>query len=261
MVGLGLLETVPEAAILEWADPEDANGDGISGRPNRVWDRAQGRTALGRFGWKANQPTLLQQDAAAALGDIGLTSSLFPHENVAAGQTAAAAAKSGGEGGQHELRDDYLQRLTFYVQVLAVPAARNFDEPRVRHGAVLFEQAGCTSCHRPGFRTGDQPAVPVLSWQFIHPFTDLLLHDMGEDLADGRTDFEASGREWRTPPLWGIGLTATVNRHTRFLHDGRARSLEEAVLWHGGEAEAARSRFMNLQQADRAALLAFLESL
>jgi CxxC motif-containing protein (DUF1111 family) len=126
---------------------------------------------------------------------------------------------------------------------------------------VLFEQAGCTSCHRPGFRTGDQPAVPVLSWQFIHPFTDLLLHDMGEDLADGRTDFEASGREWRTPPLWGIGLTATVNRHTRFLHDGRARSLEEAVLWHGGEAEAARSRFMNLQQADRAALLAFLESL
>jgi CxxC motif-containing protein (DUF1111 family) len=259
--GLGLLESVPERIVLESADPDDADGDGISGRPNRVWDVAAGATVLGRFGWKANQPNLRQQNAAAALGDIGLTSVLYPEQNVANGQAAAALAPTGGRPGEAELSDAHLARLTFYVRVLAVPAARKVDDAVVRTGARLFEALRCAACHRPTLKTEDRPDLPLLSWQTIHPFTDLLLHDMGEALADRRADFLATGREWRTPPLWGIGLTAVVNRHTRFLHDGRARSLEEAILWHGGEAARPRDAFMDLPRAEREALLAFLANL
>jgi CxxC motif-containing protein (DUF1111 family) len=259
--GLGLLEAVPEAEILSLADPDDANGDGVSGRPNRVWSATAQSDALGRFGWKANQPGLFLQNASAALGDIGLTTRLFPHDNVAEGQEAAAHAPNGAEDGEPELAEAFLQRLTFYVQTLAVPAARNVGDPQVRRGARLFARIGCTSCHTPTLHTGEYPDAPVLAHQTIHPFTDLLLHDMGEALADGRPDFLASGREWRTPPLWGIGLTCVVNRHTRFLHDGRARSIEEAILWHGGEAQRARTLFLQLDAADRAALLAFLQNL
>jgi CxxC motif-containing protein (DUF1111 family) len=257
--GLGLLEAVPEAGILAREDPDDADHDGISGRANHVWDARQGRRVLGRFGWKANQPSLRQQSATAAHGDIGLTTSLYPHENVAEGQVAAAAVPSGAAQGQPELRDDFLDMLTFYLQALAVPAPR--ASPGAAQGAALFARIGCTACHAPSFTTGEFPAVPALAQQQIHAFTDLLLHDMGDELADGRPDFEALGTEWRTPPLWGIGLTPVENRHTRFLHDGRARSLEEAVLWHGGEARAARDRFMALPRPERRALLNFLESL
>ena len=259
--GMGLLEAVPEAGILARADATDADHDGISGRPNRVWDIQNQRVALGRFGWKANQPSLRQQSASAAIGDIGLTTRLFPHENIEAGQSAAAATPTGSQGGQPEMKDEFFEKLAFYIQTLAVPAARHTDESRVRLGAQRFAQAGCTSCHAPTLTTGEYPEVPELAHQTIHPFTDLLLHDMGKGLADGRPDFEASGREWRTPPLWGIGLTSIVNRHTRFLHDGRARSLEEAVLWHDGEARAARERFMKLPLDERAALVGFLENL
>jgi CxxC motif-containing protein (DUF1111 family) len=142
-----------------------------------------------------------------------------------------------------------------------VPAARDVDDPVVRAGARLFVELKCSGCHVPELKTGIQTDVPALAGQTIHPFTDLLLHDMGDALADGRPDFEASGREWRTPPLWGIGLTEVVNRHTRFLHDGRARSIEEAVLWHGGEAESSRTSFTRLPKSDRDALLRFLQSL
>jgi CxxC motif-containing protein (DUF1111 family) len=259
--GLGLLEAVPDAEILARADPDDADHDGISGRAHQVWDAAQGRRALGRFGWKANQPSLRQQGASAALGDIGLTTSLFPRENVADGQSAAAAMPGGGPQGEPELRDDFLDKLTFYLRSLAVPAPRFGAAPAAARGATLFTRIGCTACHAPTLTTGDFPDLPALAHQQIHPFTDLLLHDMGAELADGRPDFEALGSEWRTPPLWGIGLTAIVNRHTRFLHDGRARSLEEAVLWHGGEARAARERFMKLKRPERRALLDFLGSL
>jgi len=256
--GLGLLEAVPEEEILAHADEGDTNHDGVSGRPNRVWDVVSGKTCLGRFGWKANQPGLRQQNASAALGDIGLTSHLFPKQNVAEGQLAAAGAPDGGEP---ELKDEFFEKLTFYTQVLAVPAARNVQDPGVRRGARQFADIQCTACHLPTLHTGTHSDVPQLSHQAIHPFTDLLLHDMGPALADGRPDFLASGSEWRTPPLWGVGLTEVVNRHSRFLHDGRARSLEEAVLWHGGEADEARDRFMHLEARQREDLLTFLRNL
>ncbi len=257
VIGLGLLEAVPESVILALADPEDSNGDGISGRPNRVWDADLGSSALGRFGWKANVASLRQQNAGAALGDIGVTSSLFPQDNCPAGQAAcAAAAIHAGP----ELSDRLLDRLTLYTQALAVPDRRDALDPAVNRGEALFREAGCAACHMPTLVTGDHP-LAALSGQTIHPFSDLLLHDMGDGLADGRMDFGANGREWRTPPLWGIGLVETVNGHSSFLHDGRARTLAEAILWHGGEADAARSAFITMAKADREALLAFLASL
>ena len=258
LVGLGLLEAVPAAALLALADPDDADGDGISGRPNRVWDKAGRRTILGRFGWKANQPTVAQQVAGAFLGDLGITSPLFPDENCPPNALACRQAPSGGSP---ELSADLLGHVVFYSQTLAVPARRDPGRLDVRRGRHLFDAAQCGTCHIPTLRTGSVPGLPDLSEQVIHPYTDLLLHDMGAALADGRPDFEATGAEWRTPPLWGIGLVETVNRHTYFLHDGRARDLAEAILWHGGEAEAAKEYFRRLPHDDREALLQFLRSL
>ncbi|OHC26205.1 MAG: thiol oxidoreductase [Pseudomonadales bacterium RIFCSPHIGHO2_02_FULL_60_43] len=258
MIGLGLLEAIPEAAILANADPEDSNGDGISGRANQVWDRAQQRTMLGRFGWKAGQPTLNQQNADAFANDMGLTSTLIAHDNCTAAQTDCRSAPHGGEP---EVSDNILASVLFYTRNLGVPARRGADTPQVLAGKNLFYQAGCQGCHTPQFTTAADAAEPELANQLIRPYSDLLLHDMGEGLADNRPEFLASGREWRTPPLWGIGLTETVNGHTQFLHDGRARNLLEAILWHGGEAEAAKQQVMTFNADERAALLAFLNSL
>ena len=257
LVGMGLLEAIPEADVVARADHLDRNGDGISGRPNRVWNSSTQRPELGRFGWKANQPTVAQQVSGAFLGDIGITSSHSPVQGCPPAQTACAAAI---DGGQPELDDQKLDRVVFYSRTLAVPARRRVAEPAVARGAQVFASLGCSACHTTSVRTGASD-IPALAGQDVQPFTDLLLHDMGPDLADGRPDFEATGSEWRTAPLWGIGLVPTVNRHTRFLHDGRARSLEEAVLWHGGEGEAARRRYTELPAADRAAVLSFLGSL
>jgi CxxC motif-containing protein (DUF1111 family) len=257
MIGLGLLAAIPEADLLARADPEDADGDGISGKPNYVWDVAAGAPALGRFGWKANQPNVRQQTAGAFLGDMGITSSLFPDQNCPSGQADCAAAPT-GEG--LEIDDDLLADVTLYASTLAVPARRDVDAPEVLRGKQLFSAIGCADCHTPRHVTGPSDD-PEVADQIIFPFTDLLLHDMGEALADGRPDFAATGSEWRTPPLWGLGLVETVNGHTTFLHDGRARSLLEAALWHGGEAEAARDELLALPADDRAALVAFLESL
>lgn len=257
-IGLGLLEAIPEASILALADPEDANGDGISGRPNYVDDVRTGEAALGRFGWKANQPTVEQQSAGAFLGDIGITSSLFPNENCPEVQDLCRQAPNGGTP---ELPDERLEKVTIYTQTLAVPAMRNVDDEQVQEGARLFVQTQCAACHTARFETGDTHPLAPLRNQVIFPYTDLLLHDMGEGLADNRPDGEATGREWRTPPLWGIGLVETVNKHTMFLHDGRARSLEEAILWHGGEAEQSRDLFMSLTKEERDALIRFLESI
>ena len=253
--GLGLLEAIPEKTILTYADEADINGDGISGKPNYVWDVVKKRYALGRFGWKANQPTLLQQVASAYHDDMGVTTSLFLLEN-STGQPQLKQNRT-----THEVSDEILDVVTFYVQTLAVPARRNVDDPQVMHGEQLFAQAQCASCHVPTLRTGVLPGVPSVSNQTIHPYTDLLLHDMGPGLADNRSDFHASGTEWRTPPLWGIGLVRTVNGHTNFLHDGRARNLMEAILWHGGEAEKSRQTVLEMSETERDALIAFLESL
>ena len=258
MIGLGLLEAIPEPVLLAIADPEDRDGDGISGRPNRVWDWTQQRQVMGRFGWKANQPTVAQQTTGAFLGDIGITSALFPRENCTTVQTHCAAAPTGG---QPELSPETLDQVIFYSRTLAVPARRHLDHAAVQWGEQLFTQAQCGQCHMQTLRTGAVEELPMLSHQTIHPYTDLLLHDMGAGLADDRTDFDATGPEWRTPPLWGIGLVAKVNGHTNFLHDGRARNLIEAILWHGGEAEASREYFRHLPRPEREALVQFLESL
>jgi CxxC motif-containing protein (DUF1111 family) len=223
-----------------------------------VWSRRSESEALGRFGWKANQPSLEQQNAGAFLGDIGMTSALFPAQNCTAVQTDCAAAPDGGDP---EVDQAKIDSVTFYTRFLAVPARRDVEDPTVRRGEELFHEIGCAACHRSTVVTGDVADAPALSGQVIHPYTDLLLHDMGPDLADERPDFEADGREWRTPPLWGVGLIETVNRHDFLLHDGRARGFAEAILWHGGEGEAARERFRMRTKEERAALVRFLESL
>jgi CxxC motif-containing protein (DUF1111 family) len=258
MIGLGLLQAIDEADIVAGADPEDVDEDGISGRVNRVWDVARASTVLGRFGWKANQPSLEQQNAGAFSGDIGITSALFPAQNCPEAQADCAAALAGGTP---EIDDAHLGAVDYYSKLLAVPARRDVNDSEVRRGEALFGELGCAKCHTPHFETGTLDGFPELSKQVIHPYTDLLLHDMGDALADGRPDYEANGNEWRTPPLWGIGLFRDVNDHTRYLHDGRARDLEEAVLWHGGEAEISARDFRALGVAERAALLRFLASL
>lgn len=253
--GRGLLEAISENTLLFLADEADANTDGISGRANYVWDYSTGARAIGRFGWKANNPTLLQQVAGAYHGDMGVTNPLFQIES------SFGAPQFDGKTDDPEIDEEILEVATFYMQTLAVPARRNFSDPLVQRGEKLFEQAHCSGCHIPQLATGSLANVPEVSNQTIFPYTDLLLHDMGESLADNRPDYLADGREWRTPPLWGIGLTERVNGHTFFLHDGRARNFIEAIMWHGGEAEPSKENFRRLTKNDRTALVAFLESL
>ncbi|WP_146908924.1 di-heme oxidoredictase family protein [Arenimonas daejeonensis] len=258
MPGMGLLETIPEADVLARADPDDRDGDGISGRANRVWNPASGRMELGRFGWKANAANLLAQSAGAAHGDMGLTSRVFPEENCATAQTACAASV---RGDAPDLRDAHLDKLVFYLQTLAVPDRRRKAPAVEARGERLFTDIGCAACHTPVQRTAAGAVPALLAGQEFMPYTDLLLHDMGRGLADGRPDFLATGREWRTPPLWGLGLVPVTNDHSLYLHDGRARSLEEAILWHGGEAARSQRRFRQLNRDDRQAVLTFLRSL
>jgi CxxC motif-containing protein (DUF1111 family) len=260
MIGLGLLEAVPEADILALADPDDADGDGISGRPNRVRSEETGGPMLGRFGWKAGQPTIREQSASAFSADIGLSTPILP-DGRGECSAAQAACRAAPEGGAPEADEQVLDLVTFYSRNLAVPARRDLGDPQVLRGKRLFYEGGCTGCHNPKFVTDRLPDRPEQSFQLIWPYTDLLLHDMGEGLADHRPEARASGREWRTAPLWGIGLTGTVTGRVSFLHDGRARTLLEAVLWHGGEAQAARDRVAAMPAEDRAALVRFLESL
>ena len=262
MIGLGLLEAIPEEAILANAEAQAKANNGINGRPNRVWDDALQKTVLGRFGWKAGQPNLNQQNVHAFSGDMGLTTSLRPLDDCTDAQTACKQAPSGnGPDGEPEVSDNILRLVLFYSRNLAVPARRDVNAPEVLAGKTLFYQAGCQSCHTPKYTTVANAAEPELANQVIRPYSDLLLHDMGDGLADNRSEFQASGRQWRTPPLWGIGLTQAVSGHTQFLHDGRARNLLEAVLWHGGEATAAQQQVLSFNAEQRAALLAFLNSL
>jgi CxxC motif-containing protein (DUF1111 family) len=253
--GRGLLEAVPDDALLALADPDDDDGDGISGEANVVWDAVGEGMAIGRFGLKAGNPSLLQQTAGAYVQDIGVTNRVFVEES------SAGQPQADGLDDDPELPDAELDAATFYVQTLAVPARRDVDDAEVVLGKVLFNEAGCAGCHVPRLETDDHTGIEAVSNQVIFPYTDLLLHDMGEGLADGRSEFDANGREWRTPPLWGVGLTNVVNGHMLLLHDGRARGFLEAILWHGGEAEAAREAVRAMSADDRAALVRFLDSL
>ena len=259
MPGLGLLEAISEQTILQNADVNDLDGDGISGKPNYVWDSENKITKLGRFGWKANQPSIRQQVAAAFNGDIGITSSLFPSEGLTSEQLEFY--KNIPNGGTPELDDKKLKQVVFYSSTLAVPIRRNISDLDVINGKILFSQVGCDKCHLSKIKTGDYAQVPEFSNKTIKPYTDMLLHDMGDGLSDNRPDFEATGNEWRTPPLWGIGMVKVVNKHTFFLHDGRARNFEEAIMWHGGEAEKVKMEFTRLSLKQRQQIISFLENL
>ena len=264
MIGLGLIESIPEAQIRALADPDDRDGDGISGRLQIV--RAlDGRRRLGRFGWKAENATVREQAAHAFAGDLGLSTPLInkPHGDCMPAQADCLALATGEQArlGESEAPDPILDLVTHYSQHLAVPARRRAGFPEVLEGKKLFYASGCIVCHRPKFVTARDAPSKEFRAQLIWPYSDFLLHDMGDGLADGQPVGGATGREWRTPPLWGIGLTSTVSRKAFYLHDGRARTLEEAILWHGGEAEKARDTYAGLTRADREKLIRFLESL
>jgi CxxC motif-containing protein (DUF1111 family) len=258
MIGLGLLEAIPEQRLLDLTDPDDADGDGISGHENQVWDVLAGGLRVGRFGWKAEQPSIRQQSAAAFVGDLGVTSSMFPIQDCSPTEHECQDALNGGDP---EITDELLDRVERYAQMLAVPARPDFADPMVLRGKQRFTELGCDGCHEPSHLTSPDAPIEELREQLIWPYTDLLLHDMGEALSDDRPSFAAAGNEWRTPPLWGIGHYQAVNGHERLLHDGRARGVAEAILWHGGEATQAKDGFSQLGAGDRRDLIRFVESL
>jgi CxxC motif-containing protein (DUF1111 family) len=265
MIGLGLIEAIPEQQIRANADPDDKDKDGISGRTNEVWSDDNKAVTLGRFGWKAGIPSIRQQSAHAFAGDMGLSNPLMPNSagDCTAAQSDCLKAPNGASGkdGNIEVGQKLFDHVVFYAQNLAVPPRRNVNDPAMARGKALFYQLGCQTCHKPSFTTGKVEGQPHLSDQKIWPYTDMLLHDMGDGLADNRPEGLASGREWRTAPLWGIGLTKLVSGHTLFLHDGRARNIEEAILWHQGEGLKARDGYSALSKEDREALIKFVESL
>jgi len=264
--GMGLLDAINERDLLAQADPSDSNNNGISGRYNRVTDVASGnKKAIGRFGFKAKHPTLDQQVAAAFVGDIGITSPLFPNENCTSEQTGCQQASAFGQQfdqqGAPEIPQKLLKLVNDFSAYISVPPARALENKQTQRGRSLFYQSGCANCHAPSYVTNSDYPVSELANLTIWPYTDLALHDMGTALADGITEFSANGQEWRTPPLWGIGLQQKISGSNHFLHDGRARSISEAILWHGGEAAPAKQKYLTMEQADRAALLRFIKSI
>ena len=259
LVGVGLLEAVTDKTILANADPNDEDGDGISGKPNYILNPESKKRELGRFGWKANEANLRTQTASAFLRDMGITSPIHPMEDFTEPQKEKINLTL--IANPPDIDDSKFERVVTYLRTLAPPAQRNANDPSVKRGDILFNKIGCSKCHIPTLRTGSITAIDELKNQSIKPYTDLLLHDMGEGLADGLKDSLASGSEWRTPPLWGIGLTKTVNGNTFFLHDGRARSIEEAILWHGGEGSKSRKNYSSLSFDEKNDLLNFINSL
>lgn len=276
MIGLGLLSLVSETDILAKQDISDSDGDGISGKANYVWSLDNEQIMLGRFGWKAGQPTLLEQAAGAFVNDMGLTNRIHQNESCLVHQTDCLATPNGNGDSvneyEYEVSDTILDAIALYSAHLSVPQRQNAYDEDVQRGKTLFTELGCTSCHTPQYTTEFSTEHPELSEQVIFPYTDMLLHDMGSELADFTIDnepgtseqlyeFSATATEWRTPPLWGIGRAQVVDPEANFLHDGRARTIMEAVLWHGGEAEQAKQRVLALTASERADLLSFLHDL
>ena len=265
MIGLGLLEAINEQDIIAQADPEDKDGNDISGKPNRVWGSEHNKIMLGRFGWKAGAPSVNEQSQGAFAGDIGISVPLLPNgSGECTAKQEACRTSPNGNSAQYEnleAHGEITELVVFYSRNLAVPARRDHDDPDVLAGKKVFYDIGCIQCHTPKYVTRKDSIGIEQSRQLIWPYTDLLLHDMGEGLADNRPEGEANGQEWRTAPLWGVGLTPTVNGHSYYLHDGRARSLLEAILWHGGEAEKQRDEVIKLSKKEREQLILFVESL
>ena len=288
MIGLGLLNAIPESDILALADVNDSDGDDISGKPNWVCDKEKVDTckaegdcntnppiSLGRFGWKANTPTVAHQGLGAMRGDMGATNPLFKNESTKGTDLMKAYKQNNpsfttySDTSVTDVDAETSKSIVFYSETLSVPPRRNVDDADVKQGGMQFESLGCVKCHHPSFTTAakyasysvDGKEIKELENQKIYPFTDMLLHDMGDDLADGRKDFDAAGNEWKTRPLWGIGATQIINPGAGFLHDGRATTLEEAILWHGGEANTTKEKFMNLEKSQRNQVIEFLESL
>ncbi len=265
LAGVGLLDAIKEEDILANAAAQAASAGPIKGQPNRVWDDFAQALRIGRLGWKANQASIASQTAGAFLGDMGITSTVHPNETCTPSQKDCLAAPKGALGKAPEIDDRTLSDVVFYQSTLAPAARRHAADAQVLRGQALFAQAQCSACHQPSYTTGSAPfprlSSPTVEGLKIWPYTDLLLHDMGRDLADGRPDFAANGQQWKTPPLWGVGLLQGVNGHRKLLHDGRADGVLEAILWHGGEAQAAKRQVLQFNARDRQALVAFVESL
>ncbi len=266
MIGLGLLESISEQDILALADENDSNHDGISGRANRVFSRTHGKVMLGRFGYKAGNATLNDQSQAAFFYDIGLSTPLYPNGSGECSQTQKRCVQApDGNDPQYnhlEVPQQITDLVDLYVKHIAVPKPRNTENSDVIAGKKLFNATGCNQCHVANFKTPKNSNVnKSLQNKMINPYTDLLLHDMGEGLADNRPEGVATGREWRTTPLWGIGLSSVVNDHAYFLHDGRAQTILEAILWHGGEAQRHRDKVISMSKKERQQLIKFLESI
>ena len=265
MIGLGLLEAISEQDILAKEDIGDRDQDGISGKANRVWDIEKQSISIGRFGYKAGQPNLNQQNQAAFNNDIGIGTPLFtnPHGDCTQLQRDCLGLPDGNSGNDENLEVGTLvvEKVLHYSRNLAVPKRREAGSSDVLAGKKLFYQSGCISCHTPKYITPQDTYAPEQSRQLIWPYTDMLLHDMGEGLADGLTEAKANGNELKTAPLWGIGLTPVVNGHSYYLHDGRARSLLEAILWHGGEAKKSQQKVISMSKKERQQLIQFVQSL
>lgn len=259
--GMGLLSLIAEQDLMDLADENDNNKDGISGRVNQVWDIKKQTTAVGRFGLKSNKPSLAIVVGGAFTHDMGITNALAPNQPCTDLQTACLKIPHGNDEQGVELPDHLLELVINFNRDLAPVKRRNSQDPSVMAGRESFYQAGCNQCHTPRFVTQKSDTAPHLSEQVIWPYSDLLLHDMGPELADGRPDYLATGSEWRTAPLWGVGLLHRVNGSKVFLHDGRAQSIEEAILWHGGEASQAKNYFVQLKKSDRDDLINFVNSL
>ncbi len=267
--GAGLLDAIDESDLIYQEDINDKNNDGISARYNRVPNVVTHTKQVGRFGHKAKHPNLQQQVAAAFRDDIGITSTLFPEESCipehihTPTQAQIACNEYAKKGGhlKEEIPNNLLNLVVHFNQGLAVPPARHLQSKQAQEGRTLFYQIGCESCHTPSHTTRSDYPSPALANQVIWPYTDLALHDMGEGLADGVIEFQANGNEWRTPPLWGLGAQSSWRKERHFLHDGRAKSFSEAILWHGGEAQKSQQQFIQLSQSERKALVAFLEAI
>jgi CxxC motif-containing protein (DUF1111 family) len=261
--GVGLLNAIHRDDLIAQEDINDTNNDGVSAKYNRVINVVNGKTELGRFGFKAKQPNLHQQVAAAFRDDIGITNSSFSEDSCTEQQVICQQASRAG--GHHrnnlEIPDNRLDITVTFNELLGVPPARNLDNKIIQQGRTHFYQLNCQQCHTPSYITDKNYPVQALANQTIWPYTDLALHDMGADLADGVFEFDATGTEWRTPPLWGIGLQKKITGQQRFLHDGRARTISEAILWHGGEAEVSQQAYKALSENQRLALIKFIRAI